>query len=576
LGFGHRVEVRTAKGTSAERERHALPLLFSHTVSSLEEYLSELQVVELDLDDEIILSQTATTNFTKAAVVLQNSSHIYARKVEYLSKLVYETMESIAGVTNKKKKKKNRTPEEEEMDAFLEYDPEMKFLPLDDVIPVDRTEDKRHINLPASKIEELQRKSSDLHRRSSLSASSFHQSRLNGSFTQVTTQPHHPMDFVAQTSLLAGDYLTVQDNGQILWPQQVQRQQWKQQQAERMARLEFDVSDAPPQLTEDERGDVAMNEEEEDVPMQHHDDDGSLGDDKEGPGFAMNASPSPQKTVSFAPDPIVNHWKTNLDLYEPVGTKRPLVVGKTLKLPSTVTDLPSETVTGSRTRKRAVRVVAPMMPTKPKQVNEFLYVRKLVQRPVKPKSTESVADNDDDDGYEGDFGGDYDNDDDDDIDVNPMESNTGMLPAVDVPNHEEKADDEDDGMTFEERCRAHLAKRSADFEKYMRKSKLAERVDAWQSRMQPLLETEAQRIPFDIYEYGLQVMERLPVQESISFAQITQQAPPHEVCRLFLASLQLAQSSNVQLQQQQDDLKVHLLDAHVERPMETYLAPSQE
>jgi hypothetical protein len=67
------------------------------------------------------------------------------------------------------------------------------------------------------------------------------------------------------------------------------------------------------------------------------------------------------------------------------------------------------------------------------------------------------------------------------------------------------------------------------------------------------------------------------VQKVVSFRKITRDCPPHEVCRLLLASLSLANSGNVQLVDIARDgasLQLELLSSEIERPMETYLAPS--
>jgi condensin-2 complex subunit H2 len=114
-------------------------------------------------------------------------------------------------------------------------------------------------------------------------------------------------------------------------------------------------------------------------------------------------------------------------------------------------------------------------------------------------------------------------------------------------------------------------------------------VDRWQERLAPLLEEEEKRPVFDIHEYGETVIKSLmegisrtknndPSNKTISFAEVTAHASRYEVCRLFLASLSLGGSGNVNIFQPNNDksapLQLELLCRDIERPMETYLAPS--
>ena len=102
------------------------------------------------------------TNFTHAALLLQNSSSVYSRKVEYLYRLVYESLDKLILETalqkgNKSKQRgggkdsngsssKKRKSRDKDISAFEEFDPEMAFLLLDDVLPID--EDGGKITLP--------------------------------------------------------------------------------------------------------------------------------------------------------------------------------------------------------------------------------------------------------------------------------------------------------------------------------------------------------------------------------------------------------------------------------------------
>lgn len=170
-----------------------------------------------------------------------------------------------------------------------------------------------------------------------------------------------------------------------------------------------------------------------------------------------------------------------------------------------------------------------------------------------------------------------------------------------------------DQRTFEELCRAHIAEFARGAEKYAASTNLTRRVDEWQNRLKPILEQEETRAAFDIYTYSKDVVRALEVckkgdtksinddpmddvdsedeEEStpkvdkrrINFAQVVQGKEPHDVCRMFLATLSLCNSGNVALYQAKSTgnvvkqpLEMSLLSTEIERPMETYLAPSAE
>lgn len=171
-----------------------------------------------------------------------------------------------------------------------------------------------------------------------------------------------------------------------------------------------------------------------------------------------------------------------------------------------------------------------------------------------------------------------------------------VLGSVDIQNH--------DAETFEELCRAHLRAFVRGAEKYAAETQLSRRVGDWQGRLAPILEEEEQRPEFDIHVYGDRIMQtvqdeierkkaskshlKLSAQGSssptsvVDFRAVTSDCEDYEVCRLFLSSLMLCNSGNVILSHEHEgasvaspeSLRIELLREQVERPMETYLAPS--
>lgn len=93
-------------------------------------------------------------NFAQAALLLQNSSSVYSRKVEYLHALVYQALNDLIASTrnggNGKAGQKRRgggSGTEAILEELTEYDENMEFLLLDDVLPTDDSPDGDRINL---------------------------------------------------------------------------------------------------------------------------------------------------------------------------------------------------------------------------------------------------------------------------------------------------------------------------------------------------------------------------------------------------------------------------------------------
>ena len=75
--------------------------LYVRLCNSLEEYLDDLAKVTVNVN---IDNKTEKLNFAEAALLIQGSSAVYARKVEYLHSLVYKTLEALTEKKNKKSK----------------------------------------------------------------------------------------------------------------------------------------------------------------------------------------------------------------------------------------------------------------------------------------------------------------------------------------------------------------------------------------------------------------------------------------------------------------------------------------
>ncbi|KAI9920563.1 hypothetical protein PsorP6_015527 [Peronosclerospora sorghi] len=120
-------------------------------------------------------------------------------------------------------------------------------------------------------------------------------------------------------------------------------------------------------------------------------------------------------------------------------------------------------------------------------------------------------------------------------------------------------------LSYEEICRQHLVSFMSGAEKYVRETDLSKQVTEWQDKLTPLLKQQDARPPFDIHAYGREILGRLkearrpsskkrarvdpaPDEDtSVPFQALVEGKSPCEVSRVFLASLQLANSGNVSL-----------------------------
>ncbi|POM74400.1 Condensin-2 complex subunit H2 [Phytophthora palmivora] len=156
-------------------------------------------------------------------------------------------------------------------------------------------------------------------------------------------------------------------------------------------------------------------------------------------------------------------------------------------------------------------------------------------------------------------------------------------------------------LSYEEICRQHLASFMSGTEKYVRETDLSKKVSDWQEKLTPLLKQQDTHPPFDIHQYGREIIKRLeeeqesasldkhskttkrdknkrarvdPVsegdegRETVSFETLVGHKSQFEVCRLFLASLQLANNGNVALSH------AHTTAEHGKVPFEMQLLSS--
>ena len=152
------------------------------------------------------------------------------------------------------------------------------------------------------------------------------------------------------------------------------------------------------------------------------------------------------------------------------------------------------------------------------------------------------------------------------------------------------------GKTFEEICRSHIEAFARKAEKFALTTKLIDRINQWQSHLEPILEEEERKASFDIHRYSEMFLDsaietrqenkRKSMDGSnennhqsgnpniVEFKSVAEGCTQSDICRFFLASLSLANSGNLKIEEGATDYRFEIVSSKVDKPMETYQAPS--
>ncbi|GMH93703.1 hypothetical protein TrST_g6089 [Triparma strigata] len=596
--------------------------------SCLEDYLDDLSTIKITLD-----GGSSSLNFAEAALLIQGTSAVYAKKVEYLYTLVFKVLEVI---TDKKKNGEEKKDGEE--DDEVKFDVELNFLLLDDVIEtgdkinlmeedVDAIGDWEHNNVEFGRAGNNKRRmSTNSNRRlSHASAISKGSAALNASLVADIGS--------SGLRLMSSD---VNASGALLLP-----------------------------------GSNAFNDD--DVGSDNGfdvdgEDDMSGGFDLDGDGFGMNddvnkssysdpnttgVSDSLALAIPHANDSYVSSNTSKLSAADPWrlvdphrnpdGRNRPLKKGKTFTIPVGIMEDGSldnsqvnETSLNASTSINKSSFVVKDENLKLKGLaygQEFAYVAKEIKKrkatkkrrskkannwygKKKKKYVEDLEEEEEEEqqDYDDGFGA---GDDDEggfsafegagpqNVDDERFNKMFGGAAAVgdDGEDDDEKYYNRNpmEETRFEEKfeslCKAHLRAFAAGAERYAAESQLTKRVADWSFKLQPTLQSEEKRTAFDIHETGTEILGGMQAAVSkqkaegkkfkgsnasiVDFHAVTSGMEQYEVCRVFLASLMLANAGNITLSHPEmdgsgvaDNINMELHGTNLDKPMDTYVAPS--
>lgn len=343
---------------------------------SLEDYLQD--IVGLDPETAAgaasLITSEGTPNFAQAALLLQNSTNVYGRKVEYLHALVYAALHDLVSSSEQAKMQKKKGIDVD-IDAFDAFDPEVQFLLLDDILPTDKTEGGDKINLKEYSIDRYNHNDPNNSLASLLSRPSMNGARLSLGGLSVTQKDQSAVQYgnsaAAVRSLMStlnrecgdagggnlrilSDRSDVNDKGILHLPGTATH-----------SSMQVDNRQSNGIMSTLHVGeDLVTAGDDADMEVSFYND----GDDNDGPGFDMNDATAISEsdevnitkatTVDFKLPPKrekVDPWCL-LDPHDPESNKgRPLRIGITYKLPFGMEEPPSHCVTGASNTRRIMK-----------------------------------------------------------------------------------------------------------------------------------------------------------------------------------------------------------------------------
>ncbi|XP_078333475.1 condensin-2 complex subunit H2-like [Crassostrea virginica] len=588
--------------------------------SSLEDYLEELDKIVITFDGGI-----TTMNFAEAAMLIQGSVCVYSKKVEYLYTLVYQVLDLLASKKKQNKQNSGNNNGDDEDDADGGRDEDEEFLSLDDIqehkniiLKEDEYGNKNVMPIPLMPLsliplEEGEKGSNPLMSKKGEVLASRNDFKMNTCSVHQSGTLLLDMSHMMLLEKTLAECISIQ--GVSL--NTIQEESSEQCTQGMMGRdnVEDIGTDQPPDAPmEDSTADEA--EPLESVPMEDEVDGNMPAANRDSLDAQILRRSERKRVQVVPPKPVIDHWKM-IDPHDPGHvTERCMKRGKTFKIPDNVDD----NLSNKRKRKKHpdVKKLCPLTqfvcqtftnvekyPKNPLKVVSFPELDKpfwteykrrqaLSRREGKVKSTyvdEDVPDDQEQDDFQEDSG-------DDAADILLPQMNEDRLfdainTAVDDAPYSSmtpSSEQNDFGASFdrgviindyEELVKQHVDQYLASAQEYAQITELSRRVAEWEERVVPKLEEEDTHDPFDINVYGGLLIGSLKKESNTAFREVVKAKKTYEISRIFLASLMLANTGNVEIVRKgdlevgMDKFELHLLSTkrHFEH-LEEYQAPS--
>ncbi|GAB5360986.1 hypothetical protein AAMO2058_000675500 [Amorphochlora amoebiformis] len=558
--------------------------------SELEDYLTSLTEIEIDFDGKTKL------NFAEAALLIQGSAYIYSKKVEFLYSLIYQCLDIVSRRVNRVKKKSSVDAEGADADAVVQA--EAEFLMLDDHL-----DEAKNIDLQESKEDTYQNKRNmTLVVRAPLSA-------LNTKSARSAKRQDANDYKISEYSVHANGALLLEEGDSKLVDMSFRRDSGIGcMPFGSPASLLKSKSLAPLNdiLNKDARQDEIAKEldfpnAEQQADIEGGQDLGNFSDNDDGVGFDVSSSPladdKRQPSASEVQEdlePEDDPWGT-LDPHEECKDikPKPMRLGKTFRVPRFT---PRQHKLSVRANRLLVfepigdlteithSMTQPSIPDFTDVYVDVLKRRHSIRRARQAKLREARQQSRDkrlgkpdgrqhpeDEFYDdhGDFGASSDEDFDITKSRGPDEAEhfdeslqDFDIPAEALPSNKNGGDDflDQSGLegvdSFEELCRRHVKAYLEAAEQYMTRTELSERVASWEARIVPFLKEMDSRPEFDIHVYGEKIIETIDrdtkgtedAHDKVAgFSKVVEGKKKFEVCRMFLATLQLANNRAVDI-----------------------------
>lgn len=135
--------------------------------------------------------------------------------------------------------------------------------------------------------------------------------------------------------------------------------------------------------------------------------------------------------------------------------------------------------------------------------------------------------------------------------LNEDDFNTSHLHALEYQQNQKlNQSDKPAEPSYEDMVREHVDKFTSAARDHFRVSELRGRVLDWETKISPILEREEETSPYDVCHYSTKFLDKLAAcpNSSADINQILSGEGRGEVCRLFLTSLMLTNSGNIEME----------------------------
>ncbi|XP_064262300.1 condensin-2 complex subunit H2 isoform X2 [Passer domesticus] len=529
--------------------------------AQLGEYLEELDQICISFDNG-----KTTMNFMEAALLIQGSACIYSRKVEYLYMLVCQTLDCIS----KKKKEKlpsSLGPDGRDADATFTAREE-EFLSLDDIpetspasVNMRGDQQPAAVNIvpltPMSLVppEEGEKKENPLLSRRGEVLASRRDFRMN------TSTPHACGAFLLELAGLSPTHPRQEPGLGTATAAPAPSPAQRPSSGTALARALSFCEEAGAEGPEDDDLPAVLEDDMEVTPVPNE----HIVAQRSTPrtrGYVLRERPPSQDPKALSKEEP-NPWQS----LDPFGDseEKPFRKGRPFQVPHGLDDVIGgkrkrrgprklqdftrwfsaayNNVTESRKSRRNGPTFADLEVLYWRHFKERMAAhRKLRSRGVLPRELvpelEQERGADSEDGADDDF-----------VEHEDME-HEDMEPEA-PPEELEERNLASPEPGYEELVRRNVELFMASSQKFAQETELSQRIRQWEERVEPLLQEQESRAPFDVRAYGQQLTGRCAeLGQWHSLASLVAGQPPFEVCRYLLASLQLANDEEVELEQE--------------------------